>query len=243
MAAKKKAELPYRRIEQGVDPTTLSLAEGNPRRGNIEALKRQMKRNGWWGMVVVQARTGTIMVGNHRTRARLELLAELAADPEIAVAEQWHPDAVGPIPTVEFLDVNDTVAKEIIVADNRASDLADNRASDLAYNDAFDLHAMLEGMSDEALAALTYTSADVEALLAVTAPPDLDDLERKHGAFNDKDLEGFWPKLNLQVHPDTRDRFAVAREALAEDDGEPPTDTTVLNALLDAWEAERATEG
>src|SRR5688572_33255335 len=57
----------------------LSLAEGNPRRGDIERIRESIETNGWFGRIVVQrhcAKQGgrpRIIFGNHRFRAGREL--------------------------------------------------------------------------------------------------------------------------------------------------------------------------
>lgn len=211
--AKAKAKrLPTNVVELGVPLATLEYYPGNPRRGDIDAIKRLMKRRGWWGAAVAQVSTRRILAGNHRLRARAELAAELAADPEVAVREKWHPLAAGTdAPVLEWQDVDDAAAAEIVAGDNRAADMA--------ANDPFDLHTLLSGMDEEALAALSYSSSDLEAMLAMVRPPTLDELTGEHGEYDEADHRSFWPRMLLQLSPDTLARFNQLRLSLVGGDG------------------------
>jgi len=82
----------------------IELWDKNPRSGDMEALKESIAKNGFYGAVVVQRSTNTVIAGNHRTMA----LRELGASQ---------------IPVV-FVDATDEEASRIALADNRTSDLA-----------------------------------------------------------------------------------------------------------------------
>jgi DNA modification methylase len=76
----------------------------NPRRGDLEAIKQSLRRNNQYQAIVVNRRTGEVLVGSHRLRAAKELgWKEIAAT---------------------YVDVDDEQAKRIVLADNRTSDLA-----------------------------------------------------------------------------------------------------------------------
>lgn len=83
--------------------------EENPRHGDIPAMKESLKENTQYRPAVVNVREGTlygnrtVLAGNHTHRALEELGAE-----EIAVT---------------FVDVDDSAAWKIILADNRQGDL------------------------------------------------------------------------------------------------------------------------
>lgn len=76
----------------------------NPRKGNVDKIAESIGANGFYGALVVQKSTGTILVGNHRWLA----------------AKQVGMDTV----PVLYVDVDDKTAKRILLADNRTSDLA-----------------------------------------------------------------------------------------------------------------------
>lgn len=214
-------------VELGVPIESLNYYDGNPRRGDIDALKRLMKRRGWWGAAVAQVAGRKIIVGNHRLRARAELAAELAEDPTVAKREGWHRNAAGPdAPVLHWMDVDDTEAAEIVTGDNRAADMA--------HNDPFDLHALLTILSPEALGALSYTSDDLDALLRQTQPPSLTATIEDTGHYDPaKDGQAFWPATTLKLHPDVMARWTAWRAS------QPAsmTDTDAATVLLDAVKA------
>lgn len=111
----------------------------NPRRGDVAAIRRSIRANGWYGAVAAQKSTGYILAGNHRY---------LAARREGADR----------LPVV-WLDVDDAAAMRIL--------LADNRASDLAHQDDDALADLLREIAEEtgSLAGTGYDGSDLEALL------------------------------------------------------------------------------
>jgi len=76
----------------------------NPRKGDISGIADSLRVNGQYSPVVVDARNGNILAGNHTWRAAKSLGWD-----EIAAVH---------------VDVNDDQAKRILLADNRTSDLA-----------------------------------------------------------------------------------------------------------------------
>jgi ParB-like chromosome segregation protein Spo0J len=78
--------------------------ERNPRRGDVEAIKRSLRRSGQYRPVVVNRRSMAVLAGNHTLYAARDLgWSEIAAT---------------------FVDVDEETAKRIVLADNRTSDLA-----------------------------------------------------------------------------------------------------------------------
>jgi len=117
----------------------LHTLDGNPRRGNVAAVKQSYARFGQRKPIVAR-RDGTVIAGNHQLIAARELgWAEIA---------------------VVWVDDDDTTAK--------AFALADNRVGDLGTYDNFDLADMLQevAVDPELLIATGYTAQDVEDLLA-----------------------------------------------------------------------------
>lgn len=92
--------------EQSVmtDINTLKPYGKNPRVGDLDAIRESIRENGFFAPVIVQKSTNQILAGNHRWKA--------------AVAE-----GMKEVPVV-FVDVDDTQAKKIVLADNRTNDLA-----------------------------------------------------------------------------------------------------------------------
>lgn len=85
--------------------TALKEFNGNPRKGNINALAESLEANGQYRPIVVHAKTNQILAGNHLWKAAQKL--------------GWtHIDAV-------FIDVSDEQAKKIVAADNRLADMGE----------------------------------------------------------------------------------------------------------------------
>lgn len=82
----------------------------NPRRGNVDVILESIEAHGFIGAVVVQEGTNYVLAGNHRVLAARQ-------------AEQVSVPAF-------YLDVDDRQAEQILLADNRATDVSgyDERA-------------------------------------------------------------------------------------------------------------------
>jgi len=91
----------------------------NPRRGDVEAIVISIRANGFFAPLVVQRSRNRVLAGNHRLQAARQLGLERL--PALVV------------------DVDDTVARRILLADNRAADNADW--------DTKALYALLQEMS------------------------------------------------------------------------------------------------
>ena len=76
----------------------------NARRGDVDRIRRSMRKHGVWGSLIVQRSTGFVLAGNHRLRAmRAEKMTEVS---------------------VQWADVDDAMARKILLADNRLADRA-----------------------------------------------------------------------------------------------------------------------
>jgi len=110
----------------------------NPRSGDLTALKESIEVNGFYGAVIVQRSTGFVIAGNHR----LQALSEMGADEVPAL----------------YVDVDDTEAARLA--------LADNRTSDLAFYDDEQLFTLLDHLVNvDSLAGTGYDRAAYELLL------------------------------------------------------------------------------
>lgn len=123
-----------------IDVGELQPHPRNPRRGDLDAIRRSINANGFYGAIVAQRSTGFIFAGNHRFQAAL-------AEGARRVPVLW-------------LDVDDEKALRIL--------LADNRTSDLARNDDEQLSALLREILEDSgsLAGTGYQPAGLEKLLA-----------------------------------------------------------------------------
>lgn len=150
----------------------LKLMPGNPRKGDVEAVKRSYARFGQRKPIVVLP-DGTVTAGNHQL-----LAARALGWKEIAVV---------------VTDDDEQTAKAFALADNRTSDLGhydNDLLADLLSSVAID---------PELLLATGYTDADLEALMQINSAPDLDDLADELGEPTDDDkLE----RVVLKITPD-----------------------------------------
>jgi hypothetical protein len=136
------AENPSERIIAPMDVPVEQLVPhpGNPRKGNIAAVRESIREHGWHGILVAQKARDQeppwrILVGKHRWEA--------------AKAEGY-----ASLP-VQFKDVDDLEALRIVLADNRASDLA-----------GYDNDALLQNLKDIGYVGTLFTLDDVETLQA-----------------------------------------------------------------------------
>jgi ParB-like chromosome segregation protein Spo0J len=116
----------------------LKLLPGNPRKGDVEAVKRSYERFGQRKPIVARP-DGTVIAGNHQFLA--------------AKALGWDEMAV------VFVDDDDQTAKAFALADNRTSDLGTYDSEALA-----ELLADV-AVDPELLLATGYTQADLDALI------------------------------------------------------------------------------
>lgn len=123
----------------------------NPKNGDVEEIMASIQRNGMYRPLIVQRSTGYILAGNHSYQACLGLNAK-------------H------VPVVH-VDVNDTIARRIV--------LADNRTADLGQYDEADLLALLKDASTSDEMGLYGTGYDtdyvekLEQLLNTEEPIDV----------------------------------------------------------------------
>lgn len=87
-----------------VDIDSIQSHPSNPRRGDVPGIAESLKVNGQYSPVIVDARNGNILAGNHTWKAAKSL--------------GW--DAIAAV----HVEVDDQQAKRILLADNRTSDLA-----------------------------------------------------------------------------------------------------------------------
>lgn len=162
----------------------LSPYHRNARIGNVDAIAESLQINGQYKPIVVNEGTLTgrpweILVGNHTTRAALQIGLEKL-------------DAV-------VVDVDDEQARRIVLVDNRTSDLAN-------YDEEL-LVELLETVGD--LGGTGFTEADLEALEARVfshddGPRDLDAL---HGDVGDPTAEDFMETVKLALPADLAKRL------------------------------------
>ena len=170
---------------------TLERWPGNARRGVVSQIKESMRINGVFQPLIVQKSTSRIIAGNHRYDALVELHEE-------------QPDEWGSHVDVVMLDVNDSRALKM--------NLADNKTSDDATWDTEAVVAQLRAVLDEdgSLLGTGFADDELDDLVALIEADDLDDLADEFGEPDDDDL---WPTVSIKMPPDVRDRFIAAIES------------------------------
>lgn len=133
-------------VDQTVEPVdSLTPHPRNPNQGDVGSISESIEAHGFYGQVIAQQSSRTILAGEHRWRA-----AKAAGMAEIPVT---------------WVDVDDDQALRIV--------LVDNRSAELAYRDPQGLVELLQELAQTPLA-LTGTGYDGDALdelLADLAPP------------------------------------------------------------------------
>lgn len=138
-----------RNINEGLETVEIGLLKHHPRNANIgdvEAIKRSLAVNGWYGSVVVNKRTQHILAGNHRVMA--------------ARALGWES-----VP-VTYVDVDEKQELRILMADNRTTRLGQDDDTKIA-----DILSEL-ATSDNGLDGTGYSASDLDALIGNIAGPE-----------------------------------------------------------------------
>lgn len=117
----------------------IDLHPDNANIGDVDVIAESIRVNGFYAPIIVQASTGFILAGNHRYQAAKKLGMEQ-------------------VPVV-YLDVDETEAKRIMVADNRTTRLG--------HDDSELLTALLEDLGDTELGLMGtgYSHADLQTLI------------------------------------------------------------------------------
>lgn len=161
---------------------------GNARRGVTSQIVDSMRNNGVFNPLVVQKNSNRIIIGNHRWEALKVLHAE---DPE-----KWP--AVAP---VMYLDVNDSRANKINIADNKTSD-------DAEWDDRLLVEQLAEIVESEGtLEGTGFEDDEFESLQALLDPPSWDDGGASLEDTLDAADRSAWPIIRVQVEPSVGERF------------------------------------
>jgi ParB-like chromosome segregation protein Spo0J len=118
---------------------TLESYPTNPRRGDIEAIAQSLKVHGQYRPIVIQYGTNYILAGNHTYKAAKKL--------------GWKKIKV------TYIEVDEVVARRIVLADNRLTDLA-------GYNEPL-LKSLLQALPE--LEGTGFTQSEVETLDRLTS--------------------------------------------------------------------------
>ncbi len=130
-----------------ISPHKLQAHPENPRKGDIGVIIESIEANGWYGTIVAQRSTNYALAGNHRLMAAHALNLETVP--------------------VYWVDVDDSTARRIMLADNRSGDIAtyDDEALSKLLAQVHESEGTLygTGFADEDLEALLHDVATNEA--------------------------------------------------------------------------------
>jgi hypothetical protein len=164
------------------DVATLRPYHQNPRRGDVDLIAESLKTTGQYRAIVVNRGTHTgreneVLAGNHTLAAAISLGWETL--------------------TAHFVDVDETTARRIVLADNRTGDVAE-------YDDRL-LLDLLRTQGD--LTGTGFTPTDLDDLMTTLdhyGSEDLDDLEGEFGEPEDGDL---WVTFAIRLPQDLKGRL------------------------------------
>ena len=134
------------RYEPAQDVIDLQAHPRNPRRGDVDAIRDSIRRNGFFGVIIAQEETGYVLAGNHRLQA--------------AKAE-----GITHVPTM-WVSCDDDTAARILLADNRANDLA-------VYDDS-ELLSLLSEFDMGDLEGTGWRESDLDELERIVAAANTD---------------------------------------------------------------------
>jgi hypothetical protein len=177
----------------------------NVRQGDIGAIATSLEAHGQYRPIVVHKPTGHILAGNHTYHAACSL--------------GWDKVAA------TFVDCDDEQALRILLADNRANDLA-------TYDDAALADLLKDLANGTGLEGTLYEPSDLDDLLALLEPPNLDDVVKDLGEHDDDD--DFTGVIKVRVGLSVYERWKDTYAALTGD-----TDDERVLSLLNGYDQSR----
>lgn len=161
---------------------------GNARRGVTSTIVDSMRNNGVFNPLVVQKNSNRIIIGNHRWEALKVLHAE---DPE-----KWGDKA-----PVMYLDVSDSRANKINLADNKTSD-------DAEWDDRLLVEQLAEIVEEEGtLEGTGFEDDEFDSLQALLTAPEWTDQDKSLEDALDEADRSAWPIIRVQVDPSVAERY------------------------------------
>lgn len=200
--------------------------DGNPKEHDLPAVIRSIASLGYTAPVMLDERTGRLILGNGRLAALRVIRAYVNGDD---IEERYEP-LFGEKPVKKGLSGADGAARPPggiridgdgrwlvpvvrgwASADDdhaRAAVIADNQ---LTIKGGWDERALAEWLDEigdvdaDLLEVTGFSREDLDDMLAALAPPpDLDDLANEYGDPDDSDL---WPVIRVKVPPHIRNAF------------------------------------
>ena len=160
----------------------------NVRQGDVGAIATSLNLNGQYRPIVVHKSTNNILAGNHTYKA--------------AVSLDWTHIAI------TYVDCTDEQALKILLADNKANDLA-------SYDDSALADLLKDLVGGPGLDGTLYELSDLDDLIAMLEPPNLDDLISDIGEHDDND--DFTGVIKIRVGLSVYERWQNTYSELAGD--------------------------
>jgi len=132
----------------------------NVRQGDVGAIATSLEINGQYRPIVVHKTSNNILAGNHTYKA--------------AVSLGWTQIAI------TYVDCTDDQALKILLADNKANDLA-------SYDDNGLADLLKDLVGGPGLDGTLYELSDLDDLIALLEPPNLNDLISDIGEHDNND--------------------------------------------------------
>jgi len=132
----------------------------NVRQGDVGAIANSLEVNGQYRPIVVHKTSNNILAGNHTYKA--------------AVSLGWTQIAI------TYVDCTDDQALKILLADNKANDLA-------SYDDNGLADLLKDLVGGPGLDGTLYELSDLDDLIALLEPPNLNDLISDIGEHDNND--------------------------------------------------------
>jgi hypothetical protein len=221
MAAEERGELSL----EYVRVADLPPDPDNPKRHEIEGIRRSIAELGYIEPAILDGRTGTLIAGHGRKEALTLMEAEGDDVPRGIVKRKdgWYSPVIH-----GWASDDDDMAKAALVGLN-----------EWVIQGGYEPHALvavlqrLDASPRPHLLALAGSSKQRldDLMLRLGAPPSLDHLRDQHGAHNASD---FWPALRFVVPPELKSRYeaVMAACALPQD----ATDADRFTALIEKAE-------
>lgn len=160
----------------------------NVRQGDVGAIATSLNLNGQYRPIVVHKTSNNILAGNHTYKA--------------AVSLGWTHIAI------TYVDCTDEQALKILLADNKANDLA-------SYDDSALADLLKDLVGGPGLDGTLYELSDLDDLIAMLEPPNLDDLISDIGEHDDND--DFTGVIKVRVGLSVYERWQNTYSELAGD--------------------------
>ena len=119
----------------------------NAKKGDVDAIVESIKKNGFYGAIVVQAKSKEILVGNHRWKAAKQL-------------------GFTDVPVI-WVDVDAATERRLLLVDNRTSELGE-------FDEEALLTLLREARAENDLEGTGYSESDLDELIANASEADVD---------------------------------------------------------------------